>query len=385
MPLSDPAEIIIREMPQTDLSLFEALAKFAKKKFQVDIPAAEWAKAEIPPHLKLRVAITDHEGRNLAAGRDLDELKKAASESSIPEDSAEWRGAKEKWGKENLTSWDFGDLPESIAVGPFMTAYPALEATEKGINLRIFRNREEALSSHEPGIEALLLLRFAKDLEFMARYLVLPEEYEKTALYFGGRSAVEKSMLESLRREVFRRNLRTREEFEAYAGGVVQALYDKGHILWEAVLQVFNAYEKTRRTLQNIEASSCSSHAIAAVCQQVRDELQALAPKNFVEKYPLERLGHLPRYLKALEVRAERAKNDPEKDRRKAEQARPFLEAQRRLEESIQTATSLEKKKAVVEFRWMVEEFKVSLFAPELKTAFPVSAKRLALKLKEIS
>jgi ATP-dependent helicase HrpA len=88
--------------------------------------------------------------------------------------------------------------------------------------------------------------------------------------------------------------------------------------------------------------------------------------------------------LRALEVRAERGKNDPEKDRKKAEQVRPFLEAHFRMQKEIQAETSLEKKKAVAEFRWMVEEFKVSLFAPELKTAFPVSAKRLAMKLQAI-
>jgi ATP-dependent RNA helicase HrpA len=88
--------------------------------------------------------------------------------------------------------------------------------------------------------------------------------------------------------------------------------------------------------------------------------------------------------LRALEVRAERGKNDPDKDRKKAAEVRPFLEAQRRLEEGTRAGISPEKKKAIEEFRWMIEEFKVSLFAPELKTPFPVSAKRLAAKVKEI-
>jgi ATP-dependent helicase HrpA len=83
-------------------------------------------------------------------------------------------------------------------------------------------------------------------------------------------------------------------------------------------------------------------------------------------------------------VRAERGKNDPEKDRKKAEQVTPFLKVHSRMKEEIQPETSLEKKKAIAEFRWMVEEFKVSLFAPELKTAYPVSVKRLAIKIKEI-
>jgi ATP-dependent helicase HrpA len=384
MPLSDTADIIVKEMPQTDLSLFNTLAEFVGKRFHADIPAAEWAKADIPKHLKTRVAVTDYEGRNLVAGRDLDELRHAALISYMPEDSVEWRSAREKWEREGLTSWDFGDLPESIPVGPFMTAYPALEAGEKCANIRLFKNREEALSSHEKGVEALLLLRFARDLWFMRRYLILPEEYEKTSLYFGGKSAVEKRMLDNLQREVFRRNLRTEKEFEAYAESTVWALFEKGHALRVTLVNILDAFQRTRRALQNIEASSRSNRAAVAICQRIRMELQALLPKNFLEIYPLDRLNHLPRYLSSLEVRAERGKNDPEKDRKKAEQVTPFFEAYRRMEEEIRAETSPEKKKAVAEFGRMVEEFKVSLFAPELKTAFPISAKRLAVKIKEI-
>jgi ATP-dependent helicase HrpA len=161
-------------------------------------------------------------------------------------------------------------------------------------------------------------------------------------------------------------------------------LYEKAHALRETILQILDAYQRTRRTLQAVEASSRSNRAVAAVCQQIREDLQTLVPKDFLDIYSLERLGHLPRYLNALQVRAERGKNDPEKDRKKAEQAAPFLEAYCRMEEKIRDEASLEKKKAIAEFRWMIEELKVSLFAPELKTAFPISAKRLAIKIKEI-
>jgi ATP-dependent helicase HrpA len=371
-------------MPQSDLSLFEAVARFVNKKFHVDIPVAEWANCDIPKHLKTRVAVTDYEGGTLLAGRDLDELRQAASTSFIPEDSVEWRRTKEKWEREGLTSWDFGELPETISVGPFIIAYPGLEPGEKAVNLRLFKNREEALSSHQRGVEVLLLLRFAKDLEFMQRYLVVPEEYEKTALYFGGKNAVEKSLLDHLRREVFRQNLRAKEEFESHAEAVIRALYEKVHALRETVLQILGAYQRTRRSLQAVETSSRSNRTVAAICQQIREDLQMLVPKDFLDIYSLERLRHLPRYLGTLQVRAERGKNDPEKDRKKAEQAALFLEAYGRMEEKIRGEASLEKKKAVAEFRWMVEEFKVSLFAPELKTAYPVSVKRLAIKIKEI-
>jgi ATP-dependent helicase HrpA len=83
-------------------------------------------------------------------------------------------------------------------------------------------------------------------------------------------------------------------------------------------------------------------------------------------------------------VRAERGAHHPEKDKAKATQVEEFAEAVRTMQESLGPSTSLEKRAAVESFRWMVEEFKVSLFAQELKTRFPVSKKKLEEMKKEI-
>lgn len=113
--------------------------------------------------------------------------------------------------------------------------------------------------------------------------------------------------------------------------------------------------------------------------------MDRLVPKDFLDRYSLERLSQIPRYLNALQVRVDRARNAPEKDRSKAEQVKPFDEALARLQKKVAKVLGPpEQQAALEEFRWMVEEFKVSLFAPEIKTAYPVSAKKLAAKLKEI-
>jgi ATP-dependent helicase HrpA len=95
-------------------------------------------------------------------------------------------------------------------------------------------------------------------------------------------------------------------------------------------------------------------------------------------------LTHLPRYLKAFEIRAERGAHDPEKDKSKQAQVQEFAEALREMKESINPATSEEKRAAVESFRWMLEEFRVSLFAQELKTRIPVSRKKLEDARKEV-
>ena len=384
MPFAETAEVIVREMRLTDPSLYETLAAFVKKRFQVDIPASRWAAADIPSHLKMRVAVTDPEGRELAASRNLEVLRRAGAVSFVPEQSADWKRARREWEKEGLVGWDFGPLPESIPVGPFMTAYPGLESAEKGVNIRLFKTPEESLSAHVRGVAALLAVKLSKDTEFLRRYLAVFEEYEKPSLFFGGPAALEKGMLENIKRAVFQKNIRTREEFEAYAETAARDLFEKSHALRQAVFQIIEAFQKARRTLREIDRTAGPGRALAALSQEAEADLEALVPGNFLEVYSLDRLVQLPRYLAALQVRMERGKVDPGKDRKKLEQVRPFTEVLVRMKEDISPETSGEKKKAMEEFRWMVEEFKVALFAPEVKTAFPISPKRLALKLKEI-
>ena len=202
-------------------------------------------------------------------------------------------------------------------------------------------------------------------------------------------------MLENIKREIFRINLRSREEFESYGETILRSLFEKSHALREAVFKILDAYGEVRRAIREVETATGPRRAAPDLCREVKEELEALLPKNFLEVYALQRLIHIPRYLEALRIRLSRGKVDYEKDRKKADQARPFVEALRRIEENdvIERGRakpkapeiSPEKRKLIDEYRWMVEEFKVALFAPELKTAFPISPKRLALKINEIA
>lgn len=390
MPLAEKSEIIVREMKPTDVSLFRTLARFVKQRFQVDIPAAEWARAELPLHLRTRVAVTDHEGKEIAAARNLDILRKSAVATGVPEDSPAWKSAKERWERTGIPGWDFGPLPETVAAGPYTAAFPGLEAGEKGVNLRLFRSREEAASAHPAGVAAFLMPRFAKDVEFVKRYLALPEEWDAVALYFGGKTAVMKAMAEALKREVFRKNVRTKEEFEALAAGAVRDLFAKGTELKDLVVRILVAYGKVRGGLPKGSASTSSfsglgrASAAGGVSESIKAELDRLVPADFLETRTMDMLRQLPRRLEALKIRAERAKYDPDKDRKKEEQVEPYALALGRIVKHFDRDTSPEKKAAVEELRGMIEEFRVSLFAPEVKTAFPISAKRLTLKIKDI-
>lgn len=384
MPVSEKAKTIAREIKPLEASFFKCLSRLVKERFQVEIPAAEWAKAEIPDYLKLRVAGIDHEGREVASSRNLDLLKKLFPSAALTDESPAWKNAKEKWEKSGLSSWDFGHLPESVEIGTFAKGYLGLESGENGVNLRLFKSREEALISHKKGVAQLFSLCFGKDIEFMKRYLVIPEEYEKAACHFGGKKAVEAEIVENLKREVLEKNIRSREEFEARASSVVRSLFEKSHLIWKSVLEILDSWTKIRASLNEIDKSIRKDRPASSLWTVIRHEFEQLVPRNFLQIYSAQRLAELPRYLKALEIRIERAKNSPEKEMSKRAQVEPFEQALSLLEKESCPANSEEKKAALEELRLMLEEFKISLFAPEVKTSFPVSAKRLAKKLREI-
>ncbi len=120
-------------------------------------------------------------------------------------------------------------------------------------------------------------------------------------------------------------------------------------------------------------------------------DLERLVPKDFLAGYPIDRLVRIPRYLEGLKIRLERARIAPAKDKLKAAQIEPYVFELTRLEgelrkggQGIASPISVEKRAAIDELRWMIEEFKLALFAPEIKTAFPISAVRLARKIAEI-
>jgi ATP-dependent helicase HrpA len=384
VPVPRTVEVILQEMERGEPSLVNTISRFVYRKFGVDIPASVWAGVEIPDHLKMRISVVDPAGKALEAGRDIQLLIQADEKRHGAESSSAWKRGRDKWEREGITAWDFGTLPESVSLTDRLLAYPALAPGKDSVSLRLFRTTQQALASHEKGVELLLTLHLAKDLKHLHKSLSLPSEAYGGARYFGGMKAVEELLYHAVLRDVFRKNVRTEQEFAAHAQFCKASLFEKSRELKKGVVSILEAYDRTRSTLHTIEKANPSNGAVLALCGQIRKELEALVPRNFPELYSLDDLEHLPRYLKALEVRAARGAHDPEKDKAKASQLKEFAEALQAMRETMDPAASIEKRAAVEKFGWMVEEFKVSLFAQELKTRFPVSRKKLEEARREI-
>ena len=407
VPVGERAETIAREMPQApeEVPLFKAVADFVKRRFGVDVPAREWALADVPKHLRLRVAVVDPAtGRTIDAGRDVELLRKklgAADQAPSKVESPAWQEARRVWEKSGLTGWSFGDLPEKIAVGTSLTAYPglAIEASAGTVDIRLFPNRADAEAAHKQGVRRLLMRKFAKDLAFVRRYHMIPAELDRAAFYFGGREALEGAIEEALARDVFERNIRAEAEYKAHEAEVARTLFEKGHALTQTAIKIVELHAKLRAGLakgsggggdegRRAGAKSLSLYELSKLKARIKPEyldavaadLDRLVPKGFLTVYSIARLGRIPRYLEGLMIRLERARLAPEKDKTKVAQIEPYIFELSRLDAAVKSGT----RAAVDELRWMIEEFKLALFAPEIKTAFPISAVRLARKIAEI-
>jgi len=299
--------------------------------------------------------------------------------------------AKKEWERTHITRWDFPDLPEHIDLKDKNMArwmvYPGLQKVdpnEKSVNLRLFQSSEEAMESHKDGVALLFTLHFSKDLKFLKKMLKLPKDMDKKSNYFGGSSHFENRMYESIIKKLFFKNIRSKDAFFTHAESIAQSILSEGRELLNQSLLVLEAYHETRSTIYALETAHNTNKAILKFLKRLRGELSRLVPETFVDLYDAGRIIHLVRYMKALEIRAQRAMVDFEKDRAKSHDIQMFTESLNRLLKELSPTTSKEKKDAIEAYFWLIEEYKVSIFAQELKTPVPVSKKRLKEKLKEI-
>ncbi|UCG09461.1 MAG: ATP-dependent RNA helicase HrpA [Desulfobacterales bacterium] len=388
VPLGDTVEVISREMQHTQDSLIAALGNFIYRRFGLDIPASAWPVDALPDYLKMRISVTAPDGREICAGRDPAILQQHFDEKA---GLTGFESARNQWEKTGITRWDFGDLPDYVSNSATekagWIAYPALEKSgsdDKCVNLRLFRQRDEAMVSHKQGVATLYRIYFSKNLKFLKRRLALPNPIVPMADYFGGVKRFEKRMFEWVIRGLFEKNIRSENEFYDYAERIGPNILDSGQEIIEKAIPILTAYHETRSLLSKLRQTGSPGAAVTQFINHLKKELVRLVPQAFIELYDLERLIHLVRYIKAVEIRAQRAMIDFEKDSAKEREIRPFRNSLNQLLDTLSPHASAEKRNAIEEYFWMVEEYKVSVFAQELKTAFPISEKRLQDKLKQI-
>jgi ATP-dependent helicase HrpA len=250
---------------------------------------------------------------------------------------------------------------------------------------------EAARESSVAGLQRLVALVLAKEFAWLQRDLRALGRLD--ALYgpIGSAEELQETALENLRRHILPAEplaALTEASFRAAVdaargrfSGVARELTDRLAPILQLHAEIARRCGLTLAPTRNARAGVLRDLAQLTSTEQrqpahpLAAELKALMPPRFLERVPFERLRHFPRYLKALLLRIERAASNPVRDRERARQVAPYtaeLEKLRREQGLAREASRL-----VEEFRWLIEEFKVSLHAQELGTAVPVSAKRL--------
>ncbi len=385
VPLTDTIRVIMAKMPRYKDALATSLSRFIYERFHVDIPASAWREDLLPDYLKTRIAWVDASGKEICAGRDKHILNQSFSQ---PENTEAMDHERKKWEKTGITRWDVGDLPESIQIhgpnGLIFPVFPAFCKEADGVSLRLFTDRKAALRAHRQGVCRLFGHYFDKDVQFLKKNLRLPADMEKAAVYFGGKERFESQMVNRVMKDLFAQPIRTQDAFLSHAKACMNQILPAGKRLMDIVIPVVRLYADARNRIFAWEQSHGVDPVIQSFLKEIRQSLSRIVPENFLALYSHERMASLGRYIKAILIRAERGMHDPDKDRKKAAKIKPFENALDELVKEITAASSDAKREALESLFWMIEEYKVSVFAQELKTAFPVSPKKIEDKIREI-
>ena len=395
VPVAQTVDIVADEMPQGKGTLFSSLSSFIYKRFKIDIPASAWADTLLPDHLKAVIAITDENGKEIRSGRDKALLYEKVQQTGNIKESKELLSVKEIWEKRGITKWDFPDLPQSIPIdninGEKWIVYPGLEIDETGnktnnnkIDLRIFMDAEAALQSHKKGVGALFSQFFSSDLKFLKKRIGIPEKLHQASKHFGGAGQIKDRLYLSLTAALFEKNVRSKKEFHSCAELIGPLILKKGDELLKKSLPLISVYHETLLSLAGLKKRQAFNEKYLLFLKGLTQEVKRLVPERFMELYDTARLAHIIRYLKAVSIRGERALVNLEKDQAKAGLINEYTERLNRFLQELSPGTTKEKRTKIEEFFWLIEEYKVSVFAQELKTAVPVSKKRLDNMLREI-
>jgi ATP-dependent helicase HrpA len=409
-PAGNSAEEKRRGSATPPYTLTEALAFQIAERCNVAVDAAVWADKPLPDHLRVRVRVLDDKGRELCASRELAEIdatlhaqKRAASATVARVEPEAWRRARAKWETPEHTAWAFGVVPEKVLVteqaGVPVFAFPALVAGRDGVALRLEKTPEEAQALTRRGLAALLERQLGHDLGWLERDLRAMKELgaltatlapleELQAQAFG---SIRRWLCDAERIEVGTR-VPTRPETES---GATRAAKDSRPYLSAAAFAA--AVEKSKADLRGLVPRFCDLLREILTLRQallvhatppagMDRDLAALLPADFLATTPYAQLGHLPRYLKAMKLRADRWRQNPAKDVERAAQLAPYVAALAKLSgvgrvpasaNSMRGEGTPPTSEEAEALRWLVEEFRVSLFAQELGTAEPVSAVKL--------
>ena len=320
--------------------------------------------------------VDDATGRVLVTSRNLDEIFSALSSNTVGADHRAARPAPTP-----STTWTFGTIPEKTTnghAGWALEHFPALQDEGTGVTLRLFASASDAAAAHANGVARLFLLALGSHACFPFRRNKLPlgaAIYLRDLNYEDGRIADD--ILAGAVREAFVRDQPPVRDQATF----VQRLRERRTALNLAQDEIARIVADSAASAAQINETleSSASRLPPETVDSILTQIAWLLFRGFPRVVPLVQLRHYARYLKGAAIRLERARTNPNGDREKEARLAPYWQRyQSTITDMVGPARRAGRDAALLaDYRWMVEEYRISLFAQELHTPQPVSPKRL--------
>lgn len=373
-------------------TLKEALAGLIRPLANQLVSVGDFDDERVPAHLRMNFRAVDERGRVVGSGRDLAELQAQLSDrarSSVarsiartpaagapdPAKNAATVASSMSIERSGLTSWTFGDLPEVLdtrVAGGVVRGYPAIVDDGKSVSVRVESTADAAAAATRDGVLRLVLLNVPTPASYVQEHLTSQEKLALAASPYQNAAA----LIEDCRRAVVSRilgqrgSIRTQAAFEQTRDAVSAALVDD---LFACVSLVARILTKSREVERGIKSQN--SLALLGPLNDIRSQLAGLLHPGFIAAAGVDRLAHFPRYLDGMIDRLKTLANEPGKDRTRMSEFERMARAYEDAGGTIPLTAGATA--AIVETRWLLEEYRVSVFAQRLGTAQPVSPQRI--------
>jgi ATP-dependent helicase HrpA len=419
VPLPDYVAEFVASHPFAQGALMDVLLKAVRERSQIAVQRNDFKLDMLAPHLFMNFRVVDEHGRQLGMGRHLATLKaelggqarsafqalaalKLGSAMSVPAATPPAASAPAAGGARRVeraappppaaappaapvahTAWTFGALPELMEIqkpnspaGQVLIGFPALIDKGAHVEIEVFDEPAVAALKHRAGLRRLVALAIKEPLKYLEKNI--PDLVKMAALYMPLGSADE------LRSQIIAVALDRAflaEPLPADADSFARRIGEgrgRLNLIAQEVARLAGVVLAEHATAQRKLKDSRPAKEVA---DDVAAQLQRLVPKNFLQAAPYAQLAHLARYLKAVTQRLDKWRADPVRDSQRLAELRPLEQRYiRRLAEQKGVADA-----RLDEYRWLLEELRVSFFAQELRTPQPVSVKRLEKAWQQLS
>jgi ATP-dependent helicase HrpA len=365
---------------QSTLPLLDTLAAYIQHKTTLKISKEDWILSEMPAHHLMNFSIVDDAGRELAMGRDWSGLKKQLGQAA----QLTFRNTSPDIEKTGLKQWDFGDLPQTLSFerdGLKVTGYPALEDNIDAVSVRLFDTENEAEISHRKGVARLMRFELKEQIKQLEKGLPNFNQYALAFRNIFSPDDLREDLLTAIADRAF-----IGEDDLPRSNADFMKLKQRARTRLPAVSEAIARQAQAIATEYQLLLTKQSQMpaTVNRLKKDVEQQVQLLVYKNCFSQTPWEYLVHVPRYLKALRLRIEKQPANPERDGKNAASVGIIWQKwQDKMNQSH--ASGSQYSWALQDYRWLIEELRVSLFAQELKTPFPVSIKRLEKTWQDIN